>query len=118
MIGAGDLRHRVTVQSLTEVSDGHDGLSSSWGDTARTRLAARVRPLAGRDLERARQVDARASHEVTLRFWARYATDLAGGRSRLVFHDGAVGDRVLELIEPPREIEPRQFLACVTREAA
>lgn len=115
---AGALIHRVTIQSATVASDGHDGLTVTWADTARRRIAARVVPLAGLDLDRARQIDPRASHEVTLRFWRDYATDLAGGRAQVILHDGAVGDRTFEIVEPPREIEPRVALAMVCKEAA
>jgi head-tail adaptor len=116
-MNAGSLIHRVTVQALTEASDGHDGVVATWADTERLRLAALVEPLAGRDLDRARQVDPRASHRVTLRFWGSYVTDLVGGRSRLVFHDGDVGDRTLEIVEPPRETEHRVALAMTCKES-
>lgn len=115
---AGELRHRVTIQSLTETSDGHDGLVPSWSNTSRVRLAAKVEPLNGRDLERARQIDPRASHGVTLRYWSAYATDLKAGRARLVFHDGDRGDRTFEIVEVPREVEPRVSLVMTCKEAA
>lgn len=118
MLAAGSLRHRVTVQTLSETSDGHDGVVQAWA-TARSRVAAHVEPLQGRDLERAHQVDARASHRVTLRFWRDYGTDLASGRSRLVYHDdGAAGDRVFEIVEVPREVQPRVALEMTVKEAA
>lgn len=114
---ASELRQRVTVQTSTEASDGHDGLSVTWADVRR-RIAAKVRALAGRDLERARQIDPRASHEVTLRWWRAYGTDLDAGRARLTWHDGEVGDRVLEIVEVPRETERRARLDLICREAA
>ncbi len=117
MLSAGELIHRVTVQSSTEASDGHDGMTVTWSDLRR-RMAAKVVPLAGRDLDRARQIDPRATHEVTLRFWSDYGTELDGGRARLVFHDGVVGDRTFEIVEPPREIEQRVALVMVVKEAA
>lgn len=114
---AGDLRHRVTVQSLTEASDGHDGIVQTWANAV-PRVPARVEPLVGRDLERSRQIDPRASHLVTMRFWYDYLTDLDAGRSRLVFHDGRVGDRTFEIVEVPREVEPRVSLVMTVKEAA
>lgn len=117
-MNAGDLMHRVTVQTLTEASDGHDGLVETWADSSRRRIAARVVPLSGRDLERARQIDPRASHEVSLRFWKDYGTDLKAGRARLVFHDGSQGDRTLEIVEVPRETEYRVRLDMLCKEAA
>lgn len=112
-----DLRQRVTVQTSTEADDGHRGLTVTWSDLRR-RIAARIVPLSGRDLERARQIDARASHEVTLRWWQAYSTDLDAGRARLTWHDGIVGDRVLEIVEVPRETEHRARLDMICREAA
>ena len=109
--------HRVSVQSSTETSDGHDGYTVAWADV-RSRVSARVRPLTGRDLERARQIDPRASHEVTLRFWRDYVTDLDAGRARLIFHDGVIGDRTFEIVEVPREEEPRESLVMTCKEEA
>jgi head-tail adaptor len=118
-MNAGDLRHRVTIQTLTEVSDGHDGFSDpTWASVARLRrLPARVRPLAGRDLERARQVDPRISHDVTLRYWQAYTTDLDGGRARLVYHD--LADRTFEIVGPPVDAEEKHVeLTMLCKEAA
>lgn len=115
---ASDLIHRVTIQTSTETSDGHDGLVSTWANTSRTRVPALVAPLSGRDLERARQVDPRASLRVTFRWWSTYVADLAGGRARLLFHDGAIGDRTLEIVEPPQEAVYRVSLVMTCRENA
>src|SRR3990167_4883684 len=113
---AGDLIHRVSLQTRTETSDGHDGFTESW-TTVQTRIAARVAALAGRDLERARQIDPRASHELHLRYWRAHNDDLDGGRARVIWHDdGAIGDRTLEMVEPPRETEHRVSLAATCRE--
>jgi SPP1 family predicted phage head-tail adaptor len=104
MLRAGELRQRVTVQTRTETSDGHDGLIESWANL-RPRIAARIRPLLGRDLERAQQTDPRVSHELTLRYWRAYATDLDGGRARVVYHD--IADRTFELVGPPVDVDER-----------
>jgi head-tail adaptor len=115
---AGELRERVTIQTIAESSDGHDGLTDATPTDVKKRIAAKIVPLAGRDLERAKQIDPRASHEVTVRWWRTYGTDLAGGRAQLVWHDGRVGDRTLEVVERPREVEHRIALAMICREAA
>src|SRR3990167_5409544 len=113
---AGELIHRVSLQNRTETPDGHDGFTESWS-TVQARIAARVVQLSGRDLERARQIDPRASFELRLRFWRTYNDDLDGGRARVIWHDdGAVGDRTLELVEPPREVTPREMLAMTAKE--
>ena len=111
----GDLIHRITIETRTETSDGHDGFTETW-TAGPSRIAALVRSLAGRDLERAHQIDPRASHELTLRFWQAYDTDLDGGRARVIWHDAVTGDRTLELVEPPREVSLREWLAMVVRE--
>ena len=108
---ANVLRSRVTVQARTETRDDHDGFTESWAAVSRalTRMPARVRPLAGRDLERARQIDPRISHELTLRAWATYAADLDGGRVRVVYHptDRAADDRVFEVVTPAVDVDER-----------
>lgn len=106
MLPAGDLRHRVTVTTVIEVSDGHDGLVDT-PVTVWTRVPARVNPLVGRDLENARQIDPRISHEVTLRYWKAYPTDLDGGRAKLVYHD--LADREFEIISPPVDVDERHI---------
>lgn len=116
MLQAGEMRQRVTIQVLTEQSDGHDGVVSEW-TTVHRRIPARVRPLSGRDLERARQTDPRITHDVTLRFWRNYPADLAGGRSRFIYHD--IIDRELEIVGPPVDVEERHVqLVQTCKEAA
>lgn len=113
---AGELIHRVSIQTRSEASDGHDGVVESW-TTGQARIASRVVGLAGRDLERARQIDPRASYEVTLRYWSAYNDSLVGGRARVIWHDtGAIGDRTLEIVGPPRETEHRATLVLVCGE--
>ena len=80
---ASDLPHRLTLEARTEVSDGHDGFTETWA-AVRRRIAAKVEPLQGRDLERARAVDPRISHEVTLRYWRAYQVDLDGGSAAVL----------------------------------
>lgn len=100
------LAQRVSVQTRTETSDGHDGYTESWATTHR-RVSARVRPLLGRDLERARQIDPRASHTVTLRYWRAYQADLDGGRARIVYHptSDSADDRTFEIVTAPIDLD-------------
>ncbi len=110
-----ELKQRVSIQTRSEASDGHDGIVETWA-TIRVRVPARVRQLAGRHLERASQIDARAAWEVLLRYSATMPETLDGGRVRFIFHDGRAGDRTLEIVEPPREEPYRQALTMVCRE--
>ena len=114
---AGRLKQRVSFQTYTEVDDGHNGFTEVPAPIVRARVPAEVLAVTGRDLERARQVDPRASHVLTVRYWQAYATDLAGGRVIAIWHDGD-RDRSLEAVEPPREVVSRDELAMVCREAA
>ena len=98
MLSSGALPQRVTIHLLTEQPDGHDGVVDVWTPVHR-RVPARIRPLAGRDLERARAIDPRITHDVTFRYWQNYRTDLAGGRSKIVYHD--IVDREFEIVGPP-----------------
>lgn len=112
---AGEYRQRVTVQTQTRVSDGHDGYVVTWGNS-RARIAAKVATLDGRDLDRARQIDPRAGYEVSLRYWQDYRTEMPAKGMRFLYHDGDT-DRTLEPVEPVREPEYRQRLAVICREA-
>lgn len=103
---AGELRQRVTIEARTEVSDQHDGYVETWA-VVQSRIPARVKPLIGRDLERARQVDPRVSHEVTVRYWRAYPTELHGGRARVVYHD--LADRTFEMVAPPIDVEEQHI---------
>ena len=101
MIPRGQLKHVVTIETLTEVDDGHGGLIDSWA-VVQSRKAARVRPLQGRELEVAKQVNARISHEVALRYWRGYHADLDGGRARVVYHERI--DRTFDVVAPPIDV--------------
>ena len=112
----GAYRHRVTVQTQTETSDGHDGFTVAWA-ALRARIAAMVEPLSGRDLDSARQIDPRISHRVSLRYWRDYVSDLKGGRTRLVYHPSARSDddRTFEPVTPPLDVDERHVeiqIAC------
>jgi head-tail adaptor len=111
---AGDFRERVTIEQQTEVSDGHDGFTESWGPV-RTRVAAQILPLAGRELEQARLIDPRAAHEVKIRYWTG-SNDTRIPGLRFIWHHGFT-NRTLTPIEPFREVEPRQTLVVFAREA-
>ena len=115
----GDAGQRVTVQSRTETSDGRDGFTEVWTDVPPRRRAARVRPMVGRDLESARQIDPRISHEVTLWYWRSYQTDFDGGRARIVYHptNSSGADRTFEVVGPPLDVDERHAeLRCLCRE--
>lgn len=119
-MGPADFPHRVTVQERTETADGHGGFTETWS-TLHPRIPAKVEPLQGRDLERARQIDPRVSSAVTVRFWRNYPTELDGGRARLVYHPSSLSteDRTFEIVAPPVDLdEQHEALRMLVREAA
>jgi len=63
---AGDLRHRIIIQTNTPTKDTHGGEVDSWA-TAST-VWAKVTTLTGRKLEIARQINIEANVEVTIRY--------------------------------------------------
>lgn len=119
MFRPGEYPHRVTLQALdAETSDGHDGYAAPTYTSVQLRVPARVKPLLGRDLERARQIDPRTSHEVRLRYWRAYRDDLQGGRGQVLYHDQAT-DRALEIVAPPMDVDEQHVeLLLLCREAA
>lgn len=103
-----DRRQRVSIEVSTETSDGHDGFTTTWAVRHR-RWSAQVRPLTGRDLEHAKQIDPRISHEVVLGYWRAYEADLDGGRVRLIYHptNASADDRTFEVVTPPLDRDER-----------
>lgn len=113
----GELVHRVTIQVPLEADDAHDGLADPTWVPVQQRIPARVRPLQGRELERAQQIEPRSSHEVTTRFWRGYRHDTRGGRCRVVYHDQE--DRILEVVAPAIDVDEAHVdVRLLCREAA
>lgn len=108
MRGAGEYRHRVSIKARVETKSGTNAaMTETWPTTTRSRKSALVRPLSGRELERAQATDGRITHEVRFPFWRDYRTDMKGGRARLVYHDGPT-DRTFEAVTPPVDVEERR----------
>ena len=66
---AGNLRHRVTIQQVTETRDDMGGVTQTWSTFA-ANLHAEIAPLSGRELLLARQVNAETTHRIRLRYRA------------------------------------------------
>ena len=96
-INPGNLRHRVTFQSLTTADDGYGGTVETWGDTAT--VWASVEPLSGFERIQAMQVSPRLSHRVVM----RYRADVDAG-DRLSY-DGRVFDITAVIDEDERHRE-------------
>lgn len=61
------MRRRITIQSVTSVSDGMGGTTDTVVAVA-TDIPARVRPLEGNELLRAQQTGMHRPHEFTIRY--------------------------------------------------
>lgn len=92
---AGDLRETVTIYREVRESDGMGGYSVVYAPVAE--IAARVRPLNGRELMVNESLSSEITHTVLVRWTAELQPDdLLGWR-----------DSVL-VIDPPVDIEARQ----------
>ena len=65
---AGTLRHRVTLQALTETVDPDTGYRDKlWADVAQ--LSADITPLSGREYIAAAASQSAVSTRITIRYW-------------------------------------------------
>lgn len=78
MIRAGDLRHRVTIQSVSEAQNSIGEIIETWGTFAT--VWARVDPLSGRQLLAANQLDEPVSARLRMRYLAGVT-----GKMRVVY---------------------------------
>ncbi len=63
---ADNLRHRITLQTLTRTADAGGGYSETWTDTAT--VWASIEPLNGYERFQAQQMEAGLSHKITMRY--------------------------------------------------
>jgi len=65
VLPAGSLRHRIAIQSASESRDSMGGVTYSWStdDT----VWGHIRPLSGKELVEAKQIDARVTHKIIIR---------------------------------------------------
>lgn len=65
---AGDLRHRIDIQSFTEAADAMGQRIETWS-TATTRWGM-IRPLSGNERVSAMQVNEGVSHRIVIRYYS------------------------------------------------
>ena len=95
----GDLRHRVTYQEPVETLDAYRQPVVTW--QAVGTYWAEVRPLAGRELEVARQLRADVTHAVAMR-----RVGAIGPKGRLLFRGRTLNIvSVLDVGERRRELK-------------
>lgn len=103
-LSAGFLRHSVTIQSRTDVSDGRGGSAPTWG--THVAVWANVSPVSSGEAFSAGQLQGSITHRVTLRYQSGITTGM-----RVLW-----GSRVL-LIEGVRNLdEERRVVVLDCRE--
>lgn len=80
-MNAGTLKHRVTLQQETKVTDEGGGSTITWANVAD--VWASVEPLSGRELFAAQQVRGTLTHKIIM----RYRPDISvNSKMRAVFN--------------------------------
>lgn len=64
-VQAGDLRHRIAIQTLNTTLDSMGGQPTTYTTVAT--VYGSIRPLSGRELFTAQAADADVTHEITIR---------------------------------------------------
>jgi len=65
LMDAGRMRHRVSIQQVTETKDTYGATTRTWATIAT--VWAAIEPIAGREYFYAQQVQSNVSHRVTIR---------------------------------------------------
>jgi len=73
LLPAGDLRHRITIQTHTETRDAIGGVVKTW--ISSSKRWGSIRPLSGQELVSAKQVDPKVSHKIVIRYQEGLTTD-------------------------------------------
>lgn len=108
MTSAGDLRHRVRLQSASSSGTGRFGQETVGAYATVAEVWASVTSeLAGRDLLAAQQIETRVSHKVRIRFRAGVSV-----ADRVLLADG----RVLEIVSIADEDERHVWLSLLCSE--
>ncbi len=100
----GQLRHRLTLQSLTETQDAAGAADLTWTDVAD--VWAHLRPVSGTSAVIAQQADESLTHEIAIRF----RDDVASGW-RFV-----TGERTFRIVTVYDPDERQCYLICSTTE--
>lgn len=94
----GTMKHRVTLQSISRVSDGQGGYTESWTDVAD--LWASIEPVKGYEKYQAMQVQTPVSHKMVIRYRSGVTT-----KNRILY-----GSRVFDIKEVLNVNEDGRFL--------
>lgn len=101
---AGQLRHRIAIQTIDTTRDAVGGQATSY--TTVTTVWGAIRPLNGREVFNAQAADADVTHEITIRHYSGLTP-----KHRL-YHDSRAFN-----IESIRNIEERdRLMICLCKE--
>lgn len=100
MLRAGELRHRIDLQSNSGSTRNAFGETAEAWATMAASLPAKVEPLSGRELFSAQQIQPDISHKVTI----RYRQGL-NAKMRVIF-----GARTFNVEGPPKNVEERNIV--------
>lgn len=99
----GQMRSQMAIEKATETTDATGAVVQTWSEIGL--VWAYIRPLSGRELSDARQVEADVTHEVRM----RYRSDLTA-RMRLTFRGRTL--EILGLVNID-ELDRELILTCV-----
>lgn len=102
----GKMKQRVSIQSITQASDGQGGFTESWATDAT--VWAYVRPVKGYEKYQAQQVQTPVTHKITIRYRTGVTT-----KQRILF-----GSRVFNIKEVLNPDEANHFLEIIALEQA
>lgn len=101
---ASDLRHRLTLEQLSRVTDEGGGFSESWVTVAT--LFADLRPIGGDERFEADRLAGRVTHRIVLRYRAGVVPAMRFRTATRIFHIAAAIDAD----------ERRRWLNCLCEE--
>lgn len=105
-IKAGQLRHRVIIQTLATTPDTFGSPGRTWSDL--DTVWASITPVTSREYETGRQTVGEVSHRVTIRYRAGFDQS-----SRLKF-----GSKYLEIVALLNPLERNERLEMLVKEEA
>ena len=105
-VKAASFKHRVTLQSCSQTTDGQGGYTDSWSDVVT--LWASIEPLKGYERYQAMQLETPVTHKVTIRYNAAVTT-----AKRLIY-----GSRVFNIKEVINLAEENAFMELRVNEMA
>ena len=94
-MNAGDLRHRVTIQSKTDTPDGMAGFTTTWATFAT--VFGAIWPTSAKELILNQQLRGTVTHRVRIRYLAGVTSGM-----KILF-----GSRIFNIVGPPIDHEER-----------